>query len=76
MGTSLIYGHAFCRRSSEFYHRGARVVREDDAQRGDARVGVIGRMGNIAQGTTVSDYHVSEKQHQISALTLRVGSFG
>jgi elongation factor G len=24
---------------------------------------VIGRMGNIAQGTTVSDYHVSEKQH-------------
>jgi elongation factor G len=39
-------------------------------------VGVIGRMGNIAQGTTVSDYHVSEKQHQISALTLRVGSFG
>ena len=31
-----------------------------------ACAGVIGRMGNIAQGTTVSDYHVSEKQHQIS----------
>ena len=30
---------------------------------------VIGRMGNIAQGTTVSDYHVSEKQHQISTQT-------
>jgi elongation factor G len=28
--------------------------------------GVIGRMGSIADGTTVSDYHVSEKQHQIS----------
>ena len=34
-----------------------------------ACAGVIGRMGNIAQGTTVSDYHVSEKQHQISAQT-------
>jgi hypothetical protein len=33
-------------------------------------------MGNIAQGTTVSDYHASEKLHQISALTLRAGSFG
>src|SRR6478752_580629 len=31
-----------------------------------ACAGVIGRMGNIAQGTTVSDYHVSERQHQIS----------
>jgi elongation factor G len=31
-----------------------------------ACAGVIGRMGNIAQGTTVSDCHVSEKQHQIS----------
>src|SRR5882672_5773101 len=31
--------------------------------------GAIGRMGNIAQGTTVSDYHVSEKQHQISTQT-------
>ena len=41
-----------------------------------ACAGVIGRMGNIAQGTTVSDYHGSEKQHQISALTLRTGSFG
>ncbi len=28
--------------------------------------GRIGRMGNIAAGTTVSDYHASEKQHQIS----------
>src|SRR5581483_3443196 len=26
-------------------------------------------MGNIAQGTTVSDYHVSEKQHGISTQT-------
>src|SRR5213592_570628 len=34
-----------------------------------ACAGVIGRMGNIAQGTTVSDYHVSEKQHQISTHT-------
>src|SRR5436309_16128553 len=31
--------------------------------------GVIGRMGNIAQGTTVSDYHVSVRQHQISTQT-------
>jgi len=28
--------------------------------------GRIGRMGSIAAGTTVSDYHASEKQHQIS----------
>src|SRR5215218_8864926 len=28
--------------------------------------GAIGRMGRIADGTTVSDYHVSEKQRQIS----------
>jgi elongation factor G len=28
-----------------------------------ACAGVIGRMGNIAQGTTVSDCHASEKQH-------------
>jgi elongation factor G len=28
--------------------------------------GVISRMGRIAEGTTVSDYHVSEKQRQIS----------
>ena len=28
--------------------------------------GVIGRMGRIADGTTVSDYHASEKQRQIS----------
>src|SRR3954468_10412401 len=31
--------------------------------------GVIGRMGSIADGTTVSDYHVSEKQRQISVQT-------
>src|SRR5258705_3558545 len=34
-----------------------------------ACAGVIGRIGNIAQGTTVSDYHVSERQHQISTQT-------
>src|ERR1041385_2743279 len=34
-----------------------------------ACAGVIGRMGNVAQGTTVSDYHVTEKQHQISTQT-------
>ncbi len=28
--------------------------------------GAIGRMGSIAAGSTVSDYHASEKQHQIS----------
>lgn len=28
--------------------------------------GKIGRMGSIAAGSTVSDYHASEKQHQIS----------
>jgi elongation factor G len=28
--------------------------------------GRIGRMGSIAAGTTASDYHASEKQHQIS----------
>ncbi len=28
--------------------------------------GRIGRMGSIAAGTTVSDYHASEKDHQIS----------
>ena len=28
--------------------------------------GRIGRMGSIASGTTASDYHASEKQHQIS----------
>jgi elongation factor G len=31
-----------------------------------AASGKIGRMGSIAGGTTVSDYHASEKQHQIS----------
>lgn len=31
-----------------------------------ATAGAIGRMGSIAAGSTVSDYHVSEKQHQIS----------
>jgi len=34
-----------------------------------ACTGVIGRMGSIAQGTTVSDYHVSEKHPQISTQT-------
>ena len=28
--------------------------------------GAIGRMGRIADGSTVSDYHASEKQRQIS----------
>ena len=28
--------------------------------------GVIGRLGSIAAGTTVSDYHTSEKDHKIS----------
>ena len=31
-----------------------------------ASAGRITRMGNIASGTTASDYHPSEKQHQIS----------
>jgi elongation factor G len=31
--------------------------------------GVVNRMGRIADGTTVSDYHVSEKQRQISTQT-------
>src|SRR5262245_38678575 len=31
--------------------------------------GAIGHMGHIAQGTTVSDYHVTERQHQISTQT-------
>jgi elongation factor G len=31
-----------------------------------ATSGKIGRMGSIAAGTTASDYHASEKQHQIS----------
>jgi elongation factor G len=31
--------------------------------------GVIGRMGRIADGSTVSDYHPSEKQRQISTQT-------
>ena len=31
-----------------------------------ACAGVINRMGSIAAGTTVSDYHESEKQRQIS----------
>ena len=34
-----------------------------------ACAGVIKRMGSIEQGSTVSDYHVSEKQHQISTQT-------
>src|ERR1700693_6362688 len=31
--------------------------------------GTINRMGRIADGTTVSDYHVSEKQRQIATQT-------
>jgi len=31
-----------------------------------ACAGRIGRMGSIAAGTTVSDYHASEREHQIS----------
>src|SRR5215468_1374546 len=31
--------------------------------------GAIGRMGRIIDGSTVSDYHVSEKQRQISTQT-------
>ncbi len=31
--------------------------------------GAIPKVGNIAQGTTVSDYHVSEKEHQMSMHT-------
>ncbi|MGH8017858.1 MAG: elongation factor G, partial [Opitutaceae bacterium] len=31
-----------------------------------ACAGVIGRLGNIAAGSTTSDYHASEKEHQIS----------
>src|SRR4029077_7697626 len=34
-----------------------------------ASAGVIGRMGNIAQGTTVSDYHFTDRQNQISTQT-------
>jgi elongation factor G len=34
-----------------------------------ACAGVIGRMGRIAEGSTASDYHVSEKQRQISVQT-------
>lgn len=34
-----------------------------------ASAGVIGRMGRIADGSTVSDYHVSEKQRHISVQT-------
>src|SRR5204862_2442174 len=35
--------------------------------------GVIGRMGKIADGSTMSDYHVEEKERQISvqSATLR-----
>jgi elongation factor G len=40
--------------------------------------GAIGRMGSIADGTTVSDYHASEKQRQIStqASLLHTGWLG
>jgi elongation factor G len=34
-----------------------------------ACAGVIGRMGRIADGSTASDYHASEKQRQISVQT-------
>jgi elongation factor G len=34
-----------------------------------ACAGVIGRMGRIADGSTASDYHVSEKQRRISVQT-------
>src|SRR5512137_148209 len=34
-----------------------------------ATAGVINRMGNIAAGSTVSDYHESEQQRQISVST-------
>jgi elongation factor G len=34
-----------------------------------ACAGVIGRMGRIADGSTVSDYHPSEKQRLISVQT-------
>ncbi|MGA2748833.1 MAG: elongation factor G [Verrucomicrobiota bacterium] len=34
-----------------------------------ACAGVIGRMGSIAEGSTASDYHASEKQRQISVQT-------
>ena len=38
--------------------------------------GAIGRMGRIADGTTVSDYHASEKQRQISAQTSLLHTIG
>ena len=31
--------------------------------------GIIPKLGSIAQGTTVSDYHVSERDHQIARVT-------
>src|SRR4029453_14841498 len=34
-----------------------------------ACAGAIGRTGNNAEGTTVSDYHFTERQHQISTQT-------
>ena len=38
--------------------------------------GVIQRMGRIAEGSTVSDYHVSEKNRQISVSAIsRSSSF-
>lgn len=43
-----------------------------------ATAGEIGRMGSIANGTTVSDYHPGEKRHQISihATPLRLDWLG
>jgi hypothetical protein len=37
-GTDLSYGHAFGRGPSQFCHGWPRVVRQDDAQRSDARL--------------------------------------
>jgi hypothetical protein len=38
-GTDLSYGHAFfCRGPSKFCNRGSRVVGQNDAERGDARL--------------------------------------
>jgi hypothetical protein len=70
LGADLSYGHAFCRGPSEFCMVGhASWGKTTLSEAMLACAGVIGRMGNIAQGTTVSDCHVSEKQHQISTQT-------
>ena len=42
-----------------------------------ACAGRLGRMGSIAHGTTVSDYHASEREHLISVhCSTRSGSEG